>query len=281
MVCPGVEMELLTNRREISLDVPRFMGIVNATPDSFSDGGRTTEECVAHAMALLGDGADILDIGGESTRPGAVPITVKEEIARVVPVIRGIRATCEAKGLPLPLMSIDTYHAETARVAIAEGVEMLNDIMGMEDPEMIRLARETGVAVCFMHGGRLAKDRPNRWENGVLDDVFQYLAERRDVLLAAGIERNRLVADVGLGFGKTAEENLELVRNIERFHELGIPQLVGHSRKRFLALVDEDREKATEKITARLLAGGVQILRLHVLRTPSVQDAKNGRRQRM
>ena len=276
-MCPVVNMRLLTNRREISLEVPCFMGIVNATPDSFSDGGRTAEECVAHAMALLEDGADILDIGGESTRPGAVPITVEEEIARVVPVIRGIRAACEAKGLPLPLMSIDTYHAETARVAIAEGVELLNDIMGMEDPEMVRLARDTGVAVCFMHGGRLAKDRPNCWENGVVDDVFQYLAARRDALLTVGIERNRLVADVGLGFGKTAEENLELVRNIARFHELGIPQLVGHSRKRFLALVDEDRDAATEKITVQLLAAGVQILRLHVLRTHSVQDAKKRR----
>ena len=223
---------LQTRFRRIPLTRTLWMGIVNATPDSFSDGGRTLDEGIAHAMKLCAAGADILDIGGESTRPGAKPISCDEEIARVLPLIREIRARCN-----VPL-SIDTYHPETARAALDEGVEILNDITGAEQPEMLRLLQETGAAVCFMHS---RKPPQKTWPN-VVADVFQYLAARQNALQTAGIAPERMMADVGLGFHKTMEENWLLVRNIGQFHALGVPLLVGHSRKRFLSQLDPDRD---------------------------------------
>lgn len=244
-------MFLQAGSRKIPLEKVLWMGIVNATPDSFSDGGRSVEENVTHALELLKSGAEILDIGGESTRPGATPVPQEIECGRILPVLRGIRQACEAA---LPVFSIDTYHPETARAAIAEGATLINDVSGVQNAAMLRLLQETDVAVCFMHGFNCPQ-----CDGDITETVFQFLAERRDTLLAAGIARERLIADVGLGFGKSAEENWELVRNIQRFHELGVPLLVGHSRKRFLGTV------ATHTVSQELIAKGVQILRVHSL----------------
>lgn len=252
-----------TSQRKIFLKpTPLWMAIVNATPDSFSDGGR--EDVVGHAMMLIDQGADILDIGGESTRPGSDAVSVTEEIERVAPVICGIRRECKKRGIQPPPLSIDTRNVETAREAVALGVEILNDITGGEQPEMRRLARQSGAAICFMHmrgDPKTMQDEPV-YED-VVAEVFAYLARQRDVLLADGIPREALIADPGIGFGKTTEHNLEILRNIAKFKELGVPLLVGHSRKRFLAAIDPGRDQATQAVSHDLAAAGVEILRLH------------------
>lgn len=261
--------ELRTNYRAVSLSRTLWMGIVNATPDSFSDGGRS--DVTAHAMHLLTQGADILDVGGESTRPGCDPVNPEEEIRRITPVIRGILASCRAQGIPKPLLSVDTYHPETAAFAVAEGVEILNDISGAEDPRMVEIAVKSGVALCFMHmqGTPKTMQENPRYED-VVEEVFTYLAARRDALLAAGMEREKLIADPGIGFGKTLEQNWTLVENISRFHALGIPLLVGHSRKGFLRKMCEEnpgmsRDAATHCVSEMLKTHGVEILRTHAI----------------
>lgn len=252
-----------TPRRKILLkSTPLWMAIVNATPDSFSDGGR--DDILGHAMTLVGQGADILDIGGESTRPGSDAVSVTEEIERVAPVICGIFRECKKRGIDPPPLSIDTRNVETARAAVALGAEILNDITGGEQPGMRQLARESGAAICFMH----MRGEPKTMQDApvyadVVAEVFAYLARQRDMLVADGIPRESLIADPGIGFGKTAEHNLEILRNIGKFKELGVPLLVGHSRKRFLAAIDSDRDFATQLVSRDLAAAGVAILRLH------------------
>lgn len=267
----GSVLKLKTNFREIEWKKPLWMAILNVTPDSFSDGGRTgIQESADHAMRLLAQGADILDIGGESSRPGADPVSPKEEIRRIGPVIREIRDRCAEEGLPKPFFSVDTYHPETAEFAVSLGVEMLNDIAGLSDPAMVRVARESGTSVCFMHmqGTPKTMQTAPHYEN-VLEDVFLWLARRRDALLEAGLEREKLVADFGLGFGKTMEQNWILAENARRFQDLGIPILAGHSRKRFLDRIldahpEMSRDDATHAVSRLLVAQGVQILRTHV-----------------
>ena len=267
----GSVLRLKTNSRELMLTAPLWMAILNVTPDSFSDGGRTgVRESVEHAMRLLAQGADILDIGGESSRPGADPVSAKDEIERIGPVIREILTRSAENGLPKPFLSVDTYHPETAEFAVSLGVEMLNDISGLRDPAMIRIVRDSGAAVCFMHmqGTPKTMQTAPHYEN-VLEDVFYWLARRRDALLEAGLEREKLVADFGLGFGKTMEQNWILAENARRFQELGIPVLAGHSRKCFLDRILEvhpemDRDDATHAVSRLLVLQGVQLLRTHV-----------------
>lgn len=262
-----INFELKTNYRTVFVSRTLWMGIVNATPDSFSDGGR--KDVVGHAMTLLAKGADILDVGGESTRPGCDPVSYEEEIRRIEPVIRGIYARCASEGRAKPLLSVDTYHPETAEFAAALGVEILNDISGAEDPRMIEAAVKSGAALCFMHMQGTPKTmQENPQYEDVTEEVFAYLAARRDALLAAGIDRQKLLADPGVGFGKTKEQNWTLVRNISRFHALGLPILVGHSRKGFLqTLCDENpgmsRDDATRRVSRQLTDAGVEILRTH------------------
>ncbi|MDO4585287.1 MAG: dihydropteroate synthase [Planctomycetia bacterium] len=278
-----------TCRRSISLDKPLWMAIVNATPDSFSDGGR--ENNVEHAIQLWREGADILDIGGESTRPGASPISAKEEIERVIPVLEGILEYFALQGQSAPPLSIDTYHPETARRAASLGVEILNDITALQDPEMLECALENRMAVCFTHmpGSPPAMRQNPSYEN-VLEEVYAFLQQRCEVLREAGLESSRLVADVGIGFGKTVEQNWELLFHIDRFHALGLPLLVGHSRKRFLQAIAtyfpedfsrqphslEERERATERVSRMLLEKGVHILRTH--RKPRCIPSFSGKR---
>ncbi|WP_425619452.1 dihydropteroate synthase [Anatilimnocola sp. NA78] len=244
------------------------MGIVNVTPDSFSDGGQFFDPAAAIAQAehLLSQGAEILDIGGESTRPYAQPVTVDEELRRVIPVIEAVRQTH-----PNAIISIDTSKAEVAAAAIEVGAEIINDITGLSDVEMIELARQTGVGVCAMHmqgTPQTMQDQPV-YED-VVAEIFAYLQQRREALLAAGLAAAKICLDPGVGFGKTHEHNLALMQNCWRFHELGCPLLVGHSRKGFIGQVLGDklanRDAGSLGGALALALQGVQVIRLHQVR---------------
>jgi dihydropteroate synthase len=249
------------------------MGIVNVTPDSFSDGGRHAgvEAAVAHGLTLVAEGADILDVGGESTRPFAEPVPEAEELRRVAEVVQ--RLASEG-GVPV---SIDTSKAAVAERAIDLGAEIINDVTGLEgDPRMVAVVRETGAAVCAMHmqGTPRTMQLEPRYDD-VVGEIHDYLRARRDALLAAGIALDRICLDPGIGFGKTHEHNLELMRHAGRFLDLGVPILVGHSRKGFLtkaveralgrAATEADRDAATVGAACGLAAQGVQVVRVHAV----------------
>jgi dihydropteroate synthase len=252
---------------------PLLMGIVNVTPDSFSDGGNffDTEAAVAHALQLAADGADILDIGGESTRPYAEPVSETNELKRVLPVIERLNAS-----LTIPI-SIDTRKAAVAQTAVEAGAEIINDVSGFEgDPVMLGVAAATEAGVCVMHmQGTPQTMQDNPTYGDVVAEVHDYLRGRRDALIAAGIDRQRICLDPGLGFGKTVKHSLALLRNCKTLHELGRPLLVGASRKAFLGklLGDRtvDRTAATIGAALGLAAQGVQVLRVHDVRR--VHDA--------
>ena len=244
---------------------PLLMGIVNVTPDSFSDGGDhfDSEAAVRHALQLAEDGAEFLDIGGESTRPGAGPIPLHEELHRVIPVVE--RVASETK---VPV-SIDTTKAEVARRAIDAGAVIVNDISGlMFDEEMPAICREAGVGVICMHiqgTPQTMQDDP-QYRN-IVEEIYEYFGRRLNALEAAGIPRERVVLDPGLGFGKTAEQNIEILSNIQRFRSLARPVLIGHSRKRFLGKVlgraVDERTQGTVGITVALAAQGTDVIRVH------------------
>ncbi len=244
---------------------PLLMGIVNVTPDSFSDGGQFLEPQLAvhHALELANAGADILDIGGESTRPHAVPVADDDELRRVVPVVR---AVCRQTHVPV---SIDTSKAAVARAALDEGAQIINDVTGLEgDPKMLPLAVRSNAAVCAMHmQGTPATMQDHPAYGDVVEEVRDYLARRRDVLLQAGVEKARICLDPGIGFGKTHEHNLQLLTRCHRLGGLGCPLIVGHSRKGFIAFVlgdsRTDRLPGTIGVSLALAAQGVQVLRVH------------------
>ena len=243
----------------------RLMGIVNVTPDSFSDGGQfdSATAAVEHALRLAEEGADILDLGGESTRPGATPVPLDEELRRVLPVVRDL-----ARQTRVPI-SIDTHKAEVARQCLAAGAVIVNDISGLTfDPDMQRVCRESDCGVIVMHiqGTPQTMQADPRYDN-VVADVCHHFSRHLDDLEAAGIVRERIVLDPGIGFGKTAEHNLELLSHIASFHALGRPVLIGHSRKRFLKKVlgreVDERNAGTIGVSLALAAQGTDILRVH------------------
>jgi dihydropteroate synthase len=257
--------------RTRTLEFPRrplIMGIVNVTPDSFSDGGQFFDAAaaVAQAMQLVADGADLLDIGGESTRPYSEPVEVDEELQRVIPVVEKLAAQ---SSIPL---SIDTRKAAVARAGVGAGAEIINDVTGLTgDPEMIKVAIETGAGVCAMHmqgTPQTMQDNPTYID--VVAEIREYLRERRDALLAAGVAHDRICLDPGIGFGKTHEHNITLTQHCHEFHELGCPLLVGHSRKGFLGKLigdkEADRTNATVGAALGLAVQGVQIVRVHDVR---------------
>jgi dihydropteroate synthase len=254
-------------RFKLDLDRPWVMGIVNVTPDSFSDGGQhdTLVHAVAHAERLLKDGADILDIGGESTRPGAVRVPVEEEIRRVIPVLQALSS------LNVPL-SIDTRKPEVMRAAIEAGVDLVNDISALEGEGAIDALRDSQVGICLMHKQgdpqtmQIAPDYQN-----VVTEVTAYLAERIDTVLRAGVAVERIVADPGFGFGKALEHNIALFQSLTLLHqELGVPLLVGVSRKKMLGEITghEVRERMLPSVVAAVLAvqKGASIVRVHDVR---------------
>jgi dihydropteroate synthase len=256
--------------------LPRLMGIVNVTPDSFSDGGRWADPATAieHGRRLLAEGADIVDIGGESTRPGATRPLVEEELGRVVPVISALAATGAA-------VSVDTMRAEVARAALDAGASIVNDVSGgLADPAMLEVVAASQATYVAMHW-RAHSDHMQDFAEydgpgGVVGAVREELSERVRAMLAAGIDRERIVLDPGLGFAKRGEHNWELLRGLDGLQELGFPLLVGASRKQFLGalLAAEDgtpravdeREYAGTALTLLLAQRGVWGLRVHDVR---------------
>ncbi len=246
-----------------------LMGIVNVTPDSFSDGGRFlgADDAVKHALQMAADGADILDVGGESTRPGAADVSLDEELARVLPVIDGIRA--ELPDVPL---SIDTRRPEVARRAIAAGAAIVNDVSAAADPAMLPLVKEAGVGIVLMHmkgEPKTMQERP-AYEDVVIE-VRTFLAARLGAAVAAGVPRDRLCVDPGIGFGKNLHHNLELLRHIGSFRDLRVPVLVGASRKRFIGELTgvadpAQRVEGTAGAVAWCAGQGVDVLRVHDVR---------------
>jgi dihydropteroate synthase len=244
---------------------PALMGIVNVTPDSFSDGGQfdNTAAAVKHALQLADDGAAILDIGGESTRPYAAEVSTQEELNRVIPVIEQL-----AKQTTVPI-SIDTSSAVVARAAIDAGAEIINDVTGLtNDSEMPDLAASTNVGVCAMHmQGSPQTMQDNPQYDDVVTEIHEYLQSRLDQLIEQGIEQSRICLDPGIGFGKSHQHNLQLLKSCHQFHTLGAPLLVGHSRKGFIAHVLDDREcertSGTIGTSIALASQGVQVLRVH------------------
>ncbi len=241
------------------------MGIVNVTPDSFSDGGTTFDPAAAveHGLRLAEAGAGLLDVGGESTRPGAARVEAREELRRVLPVVQRL---AEQAAVPI---SVDTSKAAVAREALAAGAEAVNDVTACRaDPGMIPLLAATGCGVCLMHmQGTPATMQQNPTYANVVEDVLAFLRERRDALEQAGIGRRHLAVDPGIGFGKTLRHNLDLLRHAGRFGELGCTVLVGHSRKRFIGAVLGDdalpRTAGTVGAALALARRGAHVLRVH------------------
>jgi len=244
---------------------PFLMGIVNATPDSFSDGGRYLEPgaAVDRALRLAEEGADLVDVGGESTRPGAPPVPAAEEIARVVPVVERLRA----RGFPLPI-SVDTVKGAVARAALLAGADLVNDVSALGDPDLARACAEAGVPVVLMHMRGTPADMQSR---AVYRDVVAEVARELEAALAraeaAGIPRERTILDPGIGFAKTAEQSLELLARAGELRALGRPLLFGPSRKSFIgkvtgAEVGERLPGTLAAVTACVLAG-VELLRVH------------------
>ncbi|MDA8099241.1 MAG: dihydropteroate synthase [Nitrospiraceae bacterium] len=253
-----------------------IMGILNVTPDSFSDGGQfgTTDRAVIHAREMARDGADIIDIGGESTRPGAAPLPEDEELRRIIPVIKQVTAET---ALPV---SVDTYKAPVARKALEAGAAIVNDISGLRfSPDMARVVADHGAAVVLMHIKGTPRDmQQNPVYDDVVAEILGYLEESIGIATAAGIPRDRILIDPGIGFGKTVEHNLAILARLDEFRALGCPIVLGTSRKRFIGTVlgiTEPRERieGTAATVALGIERGAHVLRVHDVR-PMVRVAR-------
>jgi dihydropteroate synthase len=251
-------------RYELVLDRPLVMGVLNVTPDSFSDGGRFDDPvaAVAHGERLIAEGADIIDVGGESTRPGSDDVPIAEEVARVRPVV--LRLATE--GVPV---SIDTRHAQVAVASLEAGASIINDVSGFRDRAMVEVAvaSDAGVVVMHMLGDPKTMQAEPRYDD-VVREVGGYLVAQATILEAAGVERSRIAIDPGIGFGKTVEHNLELLRRLPELAGLGYPLLVGVSRKRFIGAltgVDDPAERLAGSLAAACWAAknGALVLRVH------------------
>lgn len=256
-------MLLRCGRFTLSLDRPLIMGIVNVTPDSFSDGGKFIDprQAIEHGLQLIAEGADILDIGGESTRPGAEPVSEQDELARVLPVLGGLAGS----GVPL---SIDTQKTAVMRAAIAAGADMVNDVNAMLAPGAIEAVADSSVAVCLMHkqGTPQTMQQNPRYADSVAE-VKSFLARRVDAVMAAGVARERIVIDPGFGFGKNLEHNLALLRRLHELADLGLPVMAGLSRKSMLGTITgaDVNDRVYASIAAAVIAAqqGAKIIRVH------------------
>ena len=249
---------------QLDLTKPQVMGIVNVTPDSFSDGGHyaSTNLAIEHALQLVEEGANLLDIGGESTRPNAIPVNLDEELSRVIPVIEGL-----VKLVNIPL-SIDTYKPQVMQAAIAAGVSIVNDIKALQEPEALEVVAKSDVGVCLMHmqgTPQTMQIEPN-YEN-VLLEVKAFLTARLNATIQAGINKSRILLDPGFGFGKKTEHNIALLQQLSYLRELGQPLLVGLSRKSILGqmLGDNKTDRVSASIAASVIAvmNGANMLRVH------------------
>lgn len=254
---------LQLGRFKFDLKRPLIMGIVNVTPDSFSDGNRhfSTEKAIKHGLELISQGADILDIGGESTRPGAHPVSVDEEASRIIPVIEALSQT----GVPI---SVDTFKPEVMALSLEAGADMINDITGFNNPKSISVVVKSNCALCVMHmQGEPRTMQKNPVYENVLTDVKDFLQQRVNTIVKAGISKNRIVTDPGFGFGKTQKQNYHLLRNLSLSCPSGYPILLGVSRKSMIGHVTgRDAANRQAGSIAAALAGvhrGANIIRVH------------------
>lgn len=251
-------------RFQLDLTRPHVMGIVNVTPDSFSDGGKysSVDLAVEHALKLIAEGADILDIGGESTRPGAQPVSLEEELRRVIPVIEALR-----KVSTVPL-SVDTYKPEVMRAAIAAGVDMVNDICALREPGALEIVADSHVGICLMHMQGVPQTMQlDPSYNDVVAEVKQFLRDRVEACLAHGIVSERILLDPGFGFGKTTAHNIALIQHLDCFAELELPLLVGLSRKSVLGRIagGDEQQRLHAGLAASVISvmKGAKIVRVH------------------
>ncbi len=251
---------------KFQLDLTRLnvMGIVNVTPDSFSDGGKyaSVDLAVEHALHLIAEGADILDIGGESTRPGAEPVPLQEELRRVIPVIEAL-----SKVTRVPL-SIDTYKPEVMRAAIEAGADIVNDICALREPGALDIVANSNAGVCLMHMQGVPQTMQlNPVYNDVVEEVKQFLADRAEACLAKGISKERILLDPGFGFGKTTAHNVALIQHLDRLNALGYPLLVGLSRKSVLGRIagGDEQQRLHAGLAASVISvmKGAKIVRVH------------------
>ena len=256
-------MKWLCAGRQLDLSEPLIMGIVNVTPDSFSDGGRYagTPEAIAHGLELLEQGADILDIGGESTRSGAAEVTEQEELERVVPVVEALAKTGA-------VISVDTSKAGVIREAVKAGAHIINDVRALQEPGALEAAAQTNAGICLMHmQGTPATMQKNIAYGNLLQEVERFLLDRAQCAQSAGIGQERICLDYGFGFGKTVDQNFELLANTDYFARLPYPILVGLSRKSSLgAVVGRDvSDRLIASVTGALIAAqrGAGIVRVH------------------
>lgn len=261
------EFVLKTSRRKIILGRKTMvMGILNVTPDSFSDGGIfcTHEKAIEHGLKMADEGADIIDVGGESTRPGSASVSVNLELKRVIPVIEGL-----IKKIKIPI-SIDTKKAHVARLAVAAGAEIINDVSALNgDRNMAKTVKETGTAVILMH----MRGKPENMQKGDLDydnlmgEIIDYLKKGADKALKAGVEKDSIVIDPGIGFGKTPEDNYKIIRNLSELKALGMPIMIGTSRKSFIGKITggepSERMEGTAATVAAAIMNGCHIIRVH------------------
>lgn len=249
---------------QLTLNRPFVMGIVNVTPDSFSDGGKfsSTDLAVEHALKLIDEGADILDIGGESTRPGAAIVSLDEELKRVIPVIEALSKACHVP------ISIDTYKPEVMRQAIAAGADIVNDILALQEPNALEIVAQSNVGVCLMHmQGTPQTMQQEPYYADVVGEVKQFLIDRMNAVLTYGIEKNHILLDPGFGFGKTRAHNIALIQHMDELNAIGQPLLVGLSRKSILGYIagGDEGQRLYASIAASVISAmkGAKIIRVH------------------
>ncbi|MCL9781090.1 dihydropteroate synthase [Vibrio sp. S4M6] len=257
-------MIIKSKNKQLDLTTPQVMGILNVTPDSFSDGGKftTIERAVEQAEQMIRAGASIIDVGGESTRPGAPDVELEEELQRVIPIIQAIREKHDV------WISIDTSKAEVMRQAVEAGADLINDVRALQEPGALEVAAQANVPICLMHmQGQPRTMQSNPTYNHVLDDIKHFLDERITACESAGISRDQLILDPGFGFGKTFPHNYHLLANLEELHKLGLPLLVGMSRKSMLfkLLEKSPSEVIGASIACATIAAtkGAHIIRVH------------------
>jgi dihydropteroate synthase len=257
-------MILKANNKTLDLSTPQVMGILNVTPDSFSDGGQfnSLERALEQAQRMIDAGVTIIDIGGESTRPGAPDVSLDEELARVVPIIQAIRARSDV------WISIDTSKAQVMVQAIAAGADIINDVRALQEPGALEVAAQSGLPICLMHmKGQPRTMQANPSYDDLLVEVGEFLQERMQACQAAGIDKAQLILDPGFGFGKTLEHNYHMLAHLEQFHRFGLPLLAGMSRKSMLfKLLDKaPAECMAASVSCATIAAmkGAQIIRVH------------------
>lgn len=257
-------MNFLCGKYQLNFNRPHVMGIVNVTPDSFSDGGKfaSTKLAVEHALKLIAEGADILDIGGESTRPNAQPVSLDDELNRVIPVIEAL-----SKISTVPI-SIDSYKPEVMRLAIAAGADIVNDVRALQEDGALEIVANSNVGICLMHmqgTPQTMQLEPNYLD--VVEEVKQFLIDRLHATVTHGITKNRILLDPGFGFGKTREHNITLIQHLDKFIEIGQPLLVGLSRKSVLGSISggDEGQRLNASIAASVISAmkGAKVLRVH------------------